>query len=97
VTVAIVALPLSMAIAIASGATPAQGLYTAIIGGFLVSAVGGSRFQVGGPASLKLRTRRTGCGQWTIFPLKKHDFGPILIEVLGYHSNPRRRSWQSRS
>ncbi|MBM3483292.1 MAG: sodium-independent anion transporter, partial [Alphaproteobacteria bacterium] len=49
-TVAIIALPLSMAIAIASGATPAQGLYTAIIGGFLVSALGGSRFQIGGPA-----------------------------------------------
>ena len=49
-TVAVVALPLSMAIAIASGATPAQGLYTAIIGGFLVSALGGSRFQIGGPA-----------------------------------------------
>ncbi|MCB1625734.1 MAG: STAS domain-containing protein [Pseudomonadales bacterium] len=49
-TVAIVALPLSMAIAIASGATPAQGLYTAIVGGFLVSAFGGSRFQIGGPA-----------------------------------------------
>ncbi|KRW95353.1 SulP family inorganic anion transporter [Paracoccus sp. MKU1] len=49
-TVAIVALPLSMAIAIASGASPAQGLYTAIIGGFLVSALGGSRHQIGGPA-----------------------------------------------
>jgi len=49
-TVAIVALPLSMAIAIASGASPAQGLYTAIIGGFLVSALGGSRYQIGGPA-----------------------------------------------
>ena len=49
-TVAIVALPLSMAIAIASGASPAQGLYTAIIGGFLVSALGGSRFQIGVPA-----------------------------------------------
>src|SRR5210317_1458823 len=49
-TVAIVALPLTMAIAIASGATPAQGLYTAIVGGFLVSALGGSRFQIGGPA-----------------------------------------------
>ena len=49
-TVAIVALPLSMAIAIASGASPAQGLYTSIVGGFLVSALGGSRFQVGGPA-----------------------------------------------
>ena len=49
-TVAIVALPLSMAIAIASGASPAQGLITAIIGGFFVSALGGSRFQIGGPA-----------------------------------------------
>ena len=49
-TVAIVALPLSMAIAIASGASPAQGLYTAIFGGFLISALGGSRFQIGGPA-----------------------------------------------
>ena len=49
-TVAIVALPLSMAIAIASGASPAQGLYTAIVGGFLVSALGGSRYQIGGPA-----------------------------------------------
>jgi SulP family sulfate permease len=49
-TVAIVALPLSMAIAIASGASPAQGLYTAIVGGFLISALGGSRFQIGGPA-----------------------------------------------
>ncbi len=49
-TVAIVALPLSMAIAIASGVAPERGLYTAIVGGFLVSALGGSRFQVGGPA-----------------------------------------------
>lgn len=49
-TVAIVAVPLSMAIAIASGGTPAMGLYTAIIGGFFISALGGSRFQIGGPA-----------------------------------------------
>src|SRR5476651_17220 len=49
-TVAIVALPLSMAIAIASGVGPERGLYTAIIGGFLVSLLGGSRFQIGGPA-----------------------------------------------
>src|SRR5688572_2318960 len=49
-TVAIVALPLSMAIAVASGVSPERGLYTAIIGGFLVSALGGSRFQIGGPA-----------------------------------------------
>ena len=49
-TVAIVALPLSMAIAIASGVTPDRGLYAAIVGGFVVSALGGSRFQIGGPA-----------------------------------------------
>ncbi len=50
-TVAIVALPLAMAIAIASGATPAQGLITAIVGGFIVSAFGGSRYQIGGPTA----------------------------------------------
>lgn len=49
-TVAIVALPLSMAIAIASGVGPERGLFTTIIGGFLVSALGGSRYQIGGPA-----------------------------------------------
>jgi SulP family sulfate permease len=49
-TVAIVALPLSMAFAIASGVSPERGLYTTIIGGFLVSALGGSRYQIGGPA-----------------------------------------------
>ncbi len=49
-TVAIVALPLSMAIAIASGVPPAAGLVTAIIAGLLISALGGSRYQVGGPA-----------------------------------------------
>lgn len=49
-TVAIVALPLSMAIAVASGVSPERGLYTAIAGGAVVSALGGSRFQIGGPA-----------------------------------------------
>ncbi|MEY5038366.1 MAG: hypothetical protein RL472_1472, partial [Pseudomonadota bacterium] len=49
-TVAIVALPLSMAIAIASGVGPERGLFTTIIGGFLVSLLGGSRYQIGGPA-----------------------------------------------
>ncbi|XDA97637.1 SulP family inorganic anion transporter [Sulfitobacter sp. LCG007] len=48
-TVAMVAIPLSIAIAIASGAEPAQGLVTAIVGGFLISALGGSRVQIGGP------------------------------------------------
>jgi len=49
ITVALVALPLSIAIAIASGATPKAGLITAIIGGFLISLLGGSRVQIGGP------------------------------------------------
>jgi SulP family sulfate permease len=50
-TVAIVALPLSMAIAIGAGISPERGLYTAIVGGFLISLLGGSRFQIGGPAA----------------------------------------------
>ena len=49
-TVAIVALPLSMAIAVASGVSPEHGIFAAIIGGFIVSALGGSRYQIGGPA-----------------------------------------------
>ena len=49
VIVGIVALPLSIAFAIASGVTPERGLYTAIVAGFLISALGGSRVQIGGP------------------------------------------------
>lgn len=49
-TVGIVALPLAMAFAIASGVKPEAGIFTAIIGGFLISAFGGSRIQIGGPA-----------------------------------------------
>ena len=49
IIVAIIALPLSIALAIASGASPEKGLYTAIIGGFFVSFLGGSRVQIGGP------------------------------------------------
>lgn len=49
-TVAIVAVPLSMAIAIASGVSPDRGLYTAVVGGFVVSLLSGSRYQIGGPA-----------------------------------------------
>ncbi len=50
-TVAVVALPLAMALAIASGTTPEKGLHTAIIAGFLISAFGGSRVQIGGPTA----------------------------------------------
>jgi len=48
-TVALVALPLSLAIAIASGADPGKGIVTAIVGGFFISLIGGSRVQIGGP------------------------------------------------
>ena len=49
--VAIIALPLSIALALASGVTPEQGLYTAIIAGFVISALGGSRVQIAGPTA----------------------------------------------
>src|SRR6266571_890521 len=49
VTVGLVALPLAMAFAIASGVSPQAGLYCAIVTGFLISALGGSKTQIGGP------------------------------------------------
>lgn len=49
--VAFVALPLSMALAVAAGATPQAGLYTSIIGGIAVALTGGSRFQISGPTA----------------------------------------------
>ena len=49
IIVAIIALPLAIALAIASGVSPEKGIYTAIVGGFIVSLLGGSRVQIGGP------------------------------------------------
>src|ERR1700751_2525160 len=49
ITVGLVALPLAMAFAIASGVPPQAGLYTAVLAGFLISALGGSSTQIGGP------------------------------------------------
>jgi SulP family sulfate permease len=49
ITVGLVALPLAMAFGISSGVTPQAGIYTAVIAGFLISALGGSRVQIGGP------------------------------------------------
>jgi SulP family sulfate permease len=49
ITVGLVALPLAMAFGIASGVTPQAGIYTAVVAGFLISALGGSRLQIGGP------------------------------------------------
>ena len=52
ITVAVVALPLAMAFAIASGLKPEAGLITAVLAGFLISLLGGSRVQIGGPGGL---------------------------------------------
>jgi SulP family sulfate permease len=70
-TVAIVALPLSLALAIAAGSTPDKGLITAIIAGFLISAFGGSRVQIGGP---------TGAFVVVVFNvIAKHGYDGLLI------------------
>ncbi|UXN02455.1 SulP family inorganic anion transporter [Bartonella sp. HY406] len=73
-TVAIVALPLSIAIAIASGASPIQGLYTSIIGGFFVSLLGGSRFQIGGPAGAFIVVVAT--------TINEHSMDGLLLAML---------------
>jgi SulP family sulfate permease len=74
VTVAMVALPLSIAIAIASGALPAAGLITAVIGGFLISALGGSRVQIGGP---------TGAFIVVVYGVvQAHGFDGLLLATL---------------
>src|SRR5205823_13568511 len=68
VTVGIIALPLAIGFAIASGVTPQQGLWTAIIAGAVVAALGGSKFQIAGPTGAFVRSeeRRVGiqCGGW---------------------------------
>lgn len=74
VTVALVALPLSIAIAIASGAPPAAGLVTAVIGGFLISALGGSRVQIGGP---------TGAFIVIVYGIiHEHSFDGLIVATL---------------
>lgn len=73
-TVAIVALPLAMALGIASGASPDKGLITAVIAGFLISALGGSRVQIGGP---------TGAFVVVIFNvIAKHGYDGLLVATL---------------
>jgi SulP family sulfate permease len=73
-TVAIVALPLAMAIAIASGTTPDKGLFTAIIAGFLISALGGSRHQIGGPTAAFVIV--------VYGVIEKHGFDGLVIATL---------------
>jgi SulP family sulfate permease len=73
-TVAIVALPLAMALGIASGSTPEKGLITAVVAGFLISALGGSRFQIGGP---------TGAFVVVVLDvIARHGFDGLLIATL---------------
>jgi SulP family sulfate permease len=73
-TVAIVALPLAMALGIASGASPDKGLITAIVAGFLISALGGSRMQVGGP---------TGAFVVVIFNvIAQHGYDGLVLATL---------------
>lgn len=74
ITVGIIALPLAMAFAIASGAQPAQGLYTAVIAGFLVALLGGSRIQITGP---------TGAFVVIIFStLQRHGYNGLVVATL---------------
>ena len=73
-TVAMVALPLSLAIAIASGADPAKGLVTAIVAGFFISLLGGSRVQIGGP---------TGAFIVVVFGvIAKHGYDGLVLATL---------------
>jgi SulP family sulfate permease len=74
ITVALVALPLSIAIAIASGAEPRAGLVTAIIGGLLISMLGGSRVQIGGP---------TGAFIVVVYGvIEQHGFDGLMLATL---------------
>jgi sulfate permease, SulP family len=73
-SVAIVALPLAMALAIASGTTPEKGLVTAVVAGFLISALGGSRFQIGGP---------TGAFVVVVFDtISRHGYDGLVLATL---------------
>jgi SulP family sulfate permease len=73
-TVAVVALPLAMAFAIASGTTPDRGLFTAVIAGFLISALGGSRHQIGGP---------TGAFVVVVFGvIQQHGYDGLVIATV---------------
>ena len=74
VIVGIVALPLAIAFAIASGVTPERGLYTAIVAGFLISALGGSRVQIGGP---------TGAFVVIVYGIiQQHGFDGLAVATL---------------
>jgi len=73
-TVAIVALPLAMAIAIASNVPPAAGIFTAIVAGFVISAFGGSRYQIGGPTAAFAVT--------VAIVVSKHGYDGLVLATL---------------
>ncbi|MDE7315734.1 MAG: sulfate permease [Mucispirillum sp.] len=74
ITVGIVAVPLALAFAIASGATPSQGIFTAVIAGFFISFLGGSRYQIGGP---------TGAFVIIIYSIiVQHGYDGLLIATI---------------
>ncbi len=73
-TVSVVGLPLAMALAIASGVSPEKGIITAVISGFLISLLGGSRYQIGGP---------TGAFVAVIFNIiQKHGYEGLVIATI---------------
>lgn len=73
-TVAIIALPLAMAFAIASGVSPEKGIFTAVIAGFIISFLGGSRYQIGGP---------TGAFVVVLYAtILKHGFDGLIIATI---------------
>lgn len=73
-TVAVISIPLSMALAIASGVSPAQGLYTAIVAGFFIALFAGGRYQIGGP---------TGAFAVLIFTvLQNYGYQGLLMSML---------------
>ena len=73
-SVAIVALPLAMAIAIASNLPPERGIFTAIVAGFLISALGGSRFQIGGPTAAFIVT--------VALVASKHGYDGLVLATI---------------
>lgn len=82
--VGVVALPLSMGLAIASGVPPAVGLVTAVVGGFLISALGGSRVQIGGPAGAFVGLCAGGVAQFGYGGLALATLmAGVLIVLLG--------------
>ena len=86
VTVGLVALPLSMAFAIASGAPPEAGLYTAVVAGFAVSALGGSRTQIAGPTgAFVVIVAGILARLWVRWPAGMHHHGRLPADCAGSH------------